>query len=41
MIVLKSMEKARLAVKAALDKKAKNVLMLELKDLSIMSDYFV
>lgn len=35
------MEKARLAVKAALDKKAKNVLMLELKDLSIMSDYFV
>ncbi len=41
MIVLKSIEKARLAVKAALDKKAKNVLMLELKDLSIMSDYFV
>jgi len=40
-ITLKSIEKARLAVKAALDKKAKNVLMLELKDLSIMSDYFV
>ncbi|NOY39533.1 MAG: ribosome silencing factor [Nitrospirae bacterium] len=35
------MEKARLAVKAALDKKAKDVLMLDLKDLSIMSDYFV
>ncbi len=41
MIALKSIEKARLAVKAALDKKAKNVLLLELKDLSIMSDYFV
>ncbi|VAX34053.1 Ribosomal silencing factor RsfA [hydrothermal vent metagenome] len=40
-ITLKSIEKARLAVKAALDKKAKNVLILELKDLSVMSDYFV
>jgi ribosome-associated protein len=40
-ITLKSIDKARLAVKAALDKKAKNVLMLALKDLSIMSDYFV
>ncbi len=40
-IILKSIEKARSAVKAALDKKAKNVLILELKDLSIMSDYFV
>jgi len=40
-IALESMEKARLAVKAALDKKAKDVLMLDLKDLSIMSDYFV
>jgi len=30
-----------LAVSAALDKKAKDVLILELKDLSIMSDYFV
>ncbi|GMT48359.1 MAG: ribosomal silencing factor RsfS [bacterium] len=40
-ITLKSIEKARLAVRAALDKKAKNVLILELKDLSVMSDYFV
>ncbi|HEB76147.1 MAG TPA: ribosome silencing factor [Nitrospirae bacterium] len=35
------MEKARSAVRAALDKKAKDVLVLELKDLSIMADYFV
>jgi len=40
-IALKSIEKARLAVKAAQDKKAKDVLVLELKDLSIVSDYFV
>jgi len=40
-IPLESIEKARSAVRAALDKKAKDVLVLELKDLSIMADYFV
>ena len=41
MITLESIEKARLVVRAALDKKAKDVVVLELKGLSIISDYFV
>ncbi len=39
--IFKSLDKARLAVKAALDKKAKDVVILELRDLSIITDYFV
>ncbi len=41
MVTLESIEKARLAASAALDKKAKDVVILELKDLSIITDYFL
>lgn len=41
MIPLKSIQKARLIADAAQDKKAKDTVVLEIKDLSILADYFV
>ncbi|MGW8273237.1 MAG: ribosome silencing factor [Thermodesulfovibrionales bacterium] len=40
-IILSSLEKARLAVKASLDKKASEPLILEVRNLTIVADYFV
>jgi ribosome-associated protein len=40
-IILESIEKARLIVKAAQDKKAIEPLILEIKGLTVIADYFV
>jgi len=40
-VILESIEKARLIAGAALDKKAKGVVILEIRGLSIITDYFV
>jgi ribosome-associated protein len=40
-ISLESIRKAQLIAAASKDKKAKDVLILEIKDLSIIADYFV
>jgi ribosome-associated protein len=40
-VILDNIEKARLAVKASLDKKAQDPVILEIKDLTVIAEYFV
>jgi len=40
-VILDNIEKARLAVKASQDKKAQDPVILEIKDLTVIAEYFV